>query len=100
MVSHVTSIVSLFALLLGLAECAKCPYAKFTPQHSFCKDPNPKCTILERGLQPADKQRLVDLHNMYREKVASGKEAICKLCTGNGGKTTFIGIFPAHQSML
>uniref|UniRef100_A0A2D0PCK0 U11-Eretoxin-Ek1ba_1 n=1 Tax=Eresus cinnaberinus TaxID=175337 RepID=A0A2D0PCK0_ERECI len=30
MVSHVTSIVSLFALLLGLAECAKCPYAKFT----------------------------------------------------------------------
>uniref|UniRef100_A0A2D0PEB5 U11-Eretoxin-Ek1bg_1 n=1 Tax=Eresus cinnaberinus TaxID=175337 RepID=A0A2D0PEB5_ERECI len=45
MVSHVTSIVSLFALLLGLAECAKCPYAKFTPQHSFCKDPNPKCTI-------------------------------------------------------
>uniref|UniRef100_A0A2D0PDK7 U11-Eretoxin-Ek1ap_1 n=1 Tax=Eresus cinnaberinus TaxID=175337 RepID=A0A2D0PDK7_ERECI len=42
MVSHVTSIVSLFALLLGLAECAKCPYAKFTPQHSFCKDPNPK----------------------------------------------------------
>uniref|UniRef100_A0A2D0PCR3 U11-Eretoxin-Ek1az_1 n=1 Tax=Eresus cinnaberinus TaxID=175337 RepID=A0A2D0PCR3_ERECI len=31
MVSHVTSIVSLFALLLGLAECAKCPYAKFTP---------------------------------------------------------------------
>uniref|UniRef100_A0A2D0PCK4 U11-Eretoxin-Ek1af_1 n=1 Tax=Eresus cinnaberinus TaxID=175337 RepID=A0A2D0PCK4_ERECI len=54
MVSHVTSIVSLFALLLGLAECAKCPYAKFTPQHSFCKDPNPKCTILERGLQPAE----------------------------------------------
>uniref|UniRef100_A0A2D0PBQ6 U11-Eretoxin-Ek1aj_1 n=1 Tax=Eresus cinnaberinus TaxID=175337 RepID=A0A2D0PBQ6_ERECI len=53
MVSHVTSIVSLFALLLGLAECAKCPYAKFTPQHSFCKDPNPKCTILERGLQPS-----------------------------------------------
>uniref|UniRef100_A0A2D0PCE5 U11-Eretoxin-Ek1am_1 n=1 Tax=Eresus cinnaberinus TaxID=175337 RepID=A0A2D0PCE5_ERECI len=43
MVSHVTSIVSLFALLLGLAECAKCPYAKFTPQHSFCKAPNPKC---------------------------------------------------------
>uniref|UniRef100_A0A2D0PCL3 U11-Eretoxin-Ek1bc_1 n=1 Tax=Eresus cinnaberinus TaxID=175337 RepID=A0A2D0PCL3_ERECI len=30
MVSHVTSIVSLFALLLGLAECAKFPYAKFT----------------------------------------------------------------------
>uniref|UniRef100_A0A2D0PBZ7 U11-Eretoxin-Ek1au_1 n=1 Tax=Eresus cinnaberinus TaxID=175337 RepID=A0A2D0PBZ7_ERECI len=46
MVSHVTSIVSLFALLLGLAECAKCPYAKFTPQHSFCKDTKSlKCTI-------------------------------------------------------
>uniref|UniRef100_A0A2D0PD13 U11-Eretoxin-Ek1s_1 n=1 Tax=Eresus cinnaberinus TaxID=175337 RepID=A0A2D0PD13_ERECI len=74
MVSHMTSIVLLFALFLGLAECAKCPYAKFTPQHSFCKDPNPKCTILERGLQPAHKQRLVDLHNMYREKVASGNE--------------------------
>uniref|UniRef100_A0A2D0PE05 U11-Eretoxin-Ek1i_1 n=1 Tax=Eresus cinnaberinus TaxID=175337 RepID=A0A2D0PE05_ERECI len=56
MVSHMTSIVLLFALFLGLAECAKCPYAKFTPQHSFCKDPNPKCTILERGLQPAHKQ--------------------------------------------
>uniref|UniRef100_A0A2D0PCA2 U11-Eretoxin-Ek1cb_1 n=1 Tax=Eresus cinnaberinus TaxID=175337 RepID=A0A2D0PCA2_ERECI len=53
MVSHMTSIVLLFALFLGLAECAKCPYAKFTPQHSFCKDPNPKCTILERGLQPS-----------------------------------------------
>uniref|UniRef100_A0A2D0PCA9 U11-Eretoxin-Ek1k_1 n=1 Tax=Eresus cinnaberinus TaxID=175337 RepID=A0A2D0PCA9_ERECI len=35
MVSHMTSIVLLFALFLGLAECAKCPYAKFTPQHSF-----------------------------------------------------------------
>uniref|UniRef100_A0A2D0PCE6 U11-Eretoxin-Ek1v_1 n=1 Tax=Eresus cinnaberinus TaxID=175337 RepID=A0A2D0PCE6_ERECI len=46
MVSHMTSIVLLFALFLGLAECAKCPYAKFTPtSHSFCKDPNPKCTI-------------------------------------------------------
>uniref|UniRef100_A0A2D0PCE2 U11-Eretoxin-Ek1ae_1 n=1 Tax=Eresus cinnaberinus TaxID=175337 RepID=A0A2D0PCE2_ERECI len=27
MVSHMTSIVLLFALFLGLAECAKCPYA-------------------------------------------------------------------------
>ncbi|XP_035225475.1 CRISP/Allergen/PR-1-like [Stegodyphus dumicola] len=74
MVNHVIRIALLFVLLLELSECAKCPYAKFTPNHSFCKDPNPKCTILERGLKPDDKKRLLDLHNMYREKVASGKE--------------------------
>uniref|UniRef100_A0A2D0PBN2 U11-Eretoxin-Ek1z_1 n=1 Tax=Eresus cinnaberinus TaxID=175337 RepID=A0A2D0PBN2_ERECI len=35
MVSHVTSIVSLFALLLGLAECAKCPLCEVHPTAQF-----------------------------------------------------------------
>uniref|UniRef100_A0A2D0PCH2 U11-Eretoxin-Ek1ao_1 n=1 Tax=Eresus cinnaberinus TaxID=175337 RepID=A0A2D0PCH2_ERECI len=49
MVSHVTSIVSLFALLLGLAECAKCPYAKVHPTAQFLQRSKIlKCTILEQ----------------------------------------------------
>uniref|UniRef100_A0A2D0PCN9 U11-Eretoxin-Ek1bh_1 n=1 Tax=Eresus cinnaberinus TaxID=175337 RepID=A0A2D0PCN9_ERECI len=46
MVSHVTSIVSLFALLLGLAECAKMSICESSPHSTVsAKIQILKCTI-------------------------------------------------------
>lgn len=62
-------------VLLAVATVSEqCKYAKFTPEHSFCKPRNPKCKISDTGLSDADKNLLVKLHNEYRNKIAQGKE--------------------------
>lgn len=61
-------------LLVVIAASEQCKYAKFTPEHSFCKPRNPKCKIFDTGLNATDKLLLVELHNKYRSKIAQGKE--------------------------
>uniref|UniRef100_A0A2D0PCE0 U11-Eretoxin-Ek1ah_1 n=1 Tax=Eresus cinnaberinus TaxID=175337 RepID=A0A2D0PCE0_ERECI len=75
MVSHVTSIVSLFALLLGLAECSKMSICEVHPTAQFLQSSKILNVLFwNEDYNQLTNNVLVDLHNMYREKVASGKE--------------------------
>uniref|UniRef100_A0A2D0PCB9 U10-Eretoxin-Ek1ar_1 n=1 Tax=Eresus cinnaberinus TaxID=175337 RepID=A0A2D0PCB9_ERECI len=74
MAARVIAIISAIALAFGFIECGRCPYEKFTPNHSFCKPPNPSCNILQRGVGAGDRMKILKLHNDYRAKVAAGQE--------------------------
>uniref|UniRef100_A0A2D0PCA7 U10-Eretoxin-Ek1ao_1 n=1 Tax=Eresus cinnaberinus TaxID=175337 RepID=A0A2D0PCA7_ERECI len=37
MAARVIAIISAIVLAFGFIECGRCPYEKFTPNHSFCK---------------------------------------------------------------
>ncbi|KFM60493.1 Venom allergen 5, partial [Stegodyphus mimosarum] len=74
MAAGVITIISAIALAFGFIECGRCPYDKFTPNHSFCKPPNPSCNILERGVGAGDRMKILKLHNDYRVRVAAGQE--------------------------
>uniref|UniRef100_A0A2D0PBR3 U10-Eretoxin-Ek1p_1 n=1 Tax=Eresus cinnaberinus TaxID=175337 RepID=A0A2D0PBR3_ERECI len=83
MAARVIAIISAIVLAFGFIECGRCPYEKFTPNHSFCKPPNPSCnnptakvvgagdrmkilktslTITEPKLQLVKKLKLEDFH--------------------------------------
>uniref|UniRef100_A0A2D0PCM4 U10-Eretoxin-Ek1ax_1 n=1 Tax=Eresus cinnaberinus TaxID=175337 RepID=A0A2D0PCM4_ERECI len=57
MAARVIAIISAIALAFGFIECGRCPYEKFTPNHSFCKPPNPSCNILQRGVGAGDRMK-------------------------------------------
>lgn len=54
----------------------KCPgiYKRFSAEHTFCLSANDSCSIITRGVTDTEKEFILQLHNEYRSKVATGQE--------------------------
>ncbi|GIY03381.1 hypothetical protein CEXT_550491 [Caerostris extrusa] len=51
-----------------------CPYTRWSLKHSYCLEKNLGCNIQKSGLTDKEVQQILDKHNEYRNKVATGKE--------------------------
>lgn len=49
-------------------------YLAFSKQHSMCQKPNMLCKVIGKGLTKEDKDLIVEVHNLLRCKLATGKE--------------------------
>ncbi|KAH9520665.1 Peptidase inhibitor 15 [Dermatophagoides farinae] len=50
-------------------------FAKYTKSHTACVKPNKNCQIKEQGLDKKQRQLILDIHNYYRNLIASGNES-------------------------
>uniref|UniRef100_A0A4Q8KAS1 U19-Deinotoxin-Dsu1b_1 n=1 Tax=Deinopis subrufa TaxID=1905329 RepID=A0A4Q8KAS1_DEISU len=69
---------SFILAVLVTAEGRDCPekYKRFTPDHTFCKDPNPTCKVYQRGVTEEQKKLILKVHNEYRSRLATGQEKL------------------------
>ncbi|GFV28506.1 hypothetical protein TNCV_3984571 [Trichonephila clavipes] len=70
----VTSLVSFLAIGV-IADDSDCPplFQRYCSHHSYCLSPNQSCEILAYYPVNEDIKKIVHLHNMYRNQVASGR---------------------------
>lgn len=73
-------ILGLFGFIL-LASCIeaqddKCPrlYLRYSDHHTFCQPDNAQCSIISSDLPPKDRGVILQEHNKYRSKLATGQE--------------------------
>lgn len=66
----------LVLVIQGTVRAEDCPalYARYSKIHTYCKPPNPSCTVLRSSVSQVDKDLIVKEHNNYRSKIASGQE--------------------------
>ncbi|GFR11371.1 u7-Nephitoxin-Nsp1a_1 [Trichonephila clavata] len=72
----VTSLVSFLAVgNIVIADDSDCPslFQRYCSHHSYCLSPNQSCEILAYYPVNEDIKKIVHLHNMYRNEVATGK---------------------------
>ncbi|GFQ89276.1 hypothetical protein TNCT_30261 [Trichonephila clavata] len=74
MTKHHSQVVVAVLFILSVTCDASCKYEKFSADHTYCKAPNKKCKILEKGVTDKEKGTIVKCHNTYRNKIANGKE--------------------------
>ncbi|XP_077484932.1 CRISP/Allergen/PR-1-like isoform X2 [Amblyomma americanum] len=60
----------------GDVDAAACPdlYRRYSRRHTQCLRPPSSCRPLRHGLSEADRQLILDQHNAYRDRLASGAE--------------------------
>ncbi|XP_075740525.1 uncharacterized protein LOC142786768 [Rhipicephalus microplus] len=76
-----TNVAGLVSLLLpssdGEVDAAACPdlYRRYSRRHTQCVRPPKSCHPLHEGVSEADRQLILDEHNAFRNRLASGAEA-------------------------
>nr|XP_054926851.1 CRISP/Allergen/PR-1-like isoform X2 [Dermacentor andersoni] len=74
-------VAGLVSLLLpsfdGDVDATSCPdlYRRYSRRHTQCVRPPKSCHPLHEGVSEADRQLIVDQHNAFRNRLASGAEA-------------------------
>ncbi|KAJ6216101.1 hypothetical protein RDWZM_010601 [Blomia tropicalis] len=75
---NIKSIIAQFDDLSSLNEHeAICiaRYAKYNSNHTACVPPNRSCRITHDGINKQDRKLIVDVHNYFRNLIASGNES-------------------------
>uniref|UniRef100_A0A482ZAG4 U25-Theriditoxin-Lha1c_1 n=1 Tax=Latrodectus hasselti TaxID=256736 RepID=A0A482ZAG4_LATHA len=78
MISVTIVVVALALPFCSIAE-ESCPekFLRFSKDHSFCKPTNASCKYVIKSFPTKEEQiEIVNLHNMYRNKVALGDEKL------------------------
>ncbi|XP_035222699.1 CRISP/Allergen/PR-1-like isoform X3 [Stegodyphus dumicola] len=68
--------LSILIALIGSLAADECPtlFLRYSQDHSYCKPANEACNILQSYETADDIEVILDEHNMYRSKIATGKE--------------------------
>uniref|UniRef100_A0A482ZAC1 U21-Theriditoxin-Lha1d_1 n=1 Tax=Latrodectus hasselti TaxID=256736 RepID=A0A482ZAC1_LATHA len=73
----ITTLVLTLPLYIFTQETCPKEYLRFTPEHSFCKPPNPSCQFVVKGMISKEKSKeIVEIHNRLRNKIAVGEETL------------------------
>lgn len=71
-------IIGIVALGLPISTVSDkpCPekYRRLSLEHSFCKASNSSCKFVSKGVNEQEKAEILNIHNMFRNKVAMGQE--------------------------
>lgn len=61
---------------VAFSWCENCSdiYLRYSNEHTFCTPKNLECSISYSGVTPENIQEILDIHNEYRNYVATGQE--------------------------